>query len=423
MSKENQIHSVPSQSSFVLARKIQCVLALCVMTLLCLSLLTPSVLADEKSDRFKSEISAAKEKLQQTKNDIESLHSQSVAIKQKIQALELENEELLVEKEKIIAQVAEATETMLQRQEEEAQARERVIIKQEEYQLRISKMFYFKQRDPLEILLETKGLEGFFSNMRMIQAIAQADAKLLTELKLAEDESHAAAELAAKTKAAFDQFLEEKLQEIELLEQGISIAKKEAAALDQLLTNRTMELADVEKEIRQKEAAFQAYQNALSRYSGQIAKLNPAGHNAVWPLPSSQQIYSPYGYRNLGFDRANGYLHTGTDFAGPNVAGAPVVAAWEGIVVNVHLPYPGQMYAPDANYVQISHGNGLGTGYWHLMNATVVAGQHVAKGEIIGYCGSTGMSTGPHLHFEVYDETNPQRGLRNTVDPMLYLGG
>ena len=79
------------------------------------------------------------------------------------------------------------------------------------------------------------------------------------------------------------------------------------------------------------------------------------------------------------------------------------------------------MYAPQANYVQINHGNGLGSGYWHLLDVTVSVGQVVQAGEVIGHCGSTGMSTGPHLHFEVYDANNPRRQLRNTVDPMEYL--
>lgn len=376
---------------------------------------------NEKSKRMENAIEAAKEKLKNTQAEIQNIKNQSADVQSKLADLELKNEKLNKEKEELIKQVKEATDTLILRQEEQKEAESRVIQKQEQYQKRVETMFYFRQRSPWEILLSSNGLEGFFNNIRMISAISSADSNMITDLRHAEEVRQAATEVATKTKAAFDKFLEEKQQQIADLEDGISVAKKEQSQLADLLTNRSMELQDVEKDLREKEAAFQAYKAALSKYAGQIAKLTPAGHGAVWPLPASQTVYSPYGYRNLGFDKANGYIHTGTDFAGPNVAGTPVVAAWEGIVVTVHCPYPGQMYAPDANYVQISHGGGLGTGYWHLLNVCVVPGQHVAQGQVIGYCGSTGMSTGPHLHFEVYDDKST--GVRHTVDPMLYLGG
>ena len=65
-------------------------------------------------------------------------------------------------------------------------------------------------------------------------------------------------------------------------------------------------------------------------------------------------------------------------------------------------------------YVSLSHGGGYGSMYAHMTNYTVSAGQYVSQGEVIGYVGSTGWSTGPHLHFEVYVNGN-------TVNPMEYL--
>lgn len=382
-----------------------------------------AVYADAKGDKMKATIEEAKKRLAQTKESIQQLRTQSLDIKGKLQGLELENEKLKAQKEEIKQQLDEAETTLLKRQQEEVDATDALLAQQATYEKRLQSMFYFKQKSSLEILLESRGLEGFFTNLRMLTAIAEADAKLIARLQAAEEVAQNASQLAVETKEAFDQFLQEKVEEIARLEEGIEATKEEARKLNYLLANRSLEIKDIEKDIAQKEAAYRAYLAALERYKDVIGKLNPAGSNAVWPLPASQQIYSPYGYRNMGVDRGNGYLHTGTDFAGPNVAGTPVVAAWEGVVMTVHQPYPGQMYAPDANYVQIGHGGGLGTGYWHLSKVIVSPGQHVQKGQIIGYCGSTGMSTGPHLHFEVYDENNPKRAIRNTVDPMLYLGG
>lgn len=376
---------------------------------------------DDKSEQLKSEINQAKEKLDQTRREIEEIKAQAADWKSRIAGLELENERAQAERETILQQVQEAQETLLLRQEEQAEAEKRVIEKQDQYQKRVSAMFYFKQRSPWEILLSANGLEGFFTNIRMITAITAADSSVLTELKHAEEIRQAATELAEKTHDAFQTFLEEKEAELADLEAGLDRARQEQSRLAELLTNRSLELENEARDVQAKEAAFQAYQAALAQYSGQIAKLTPAAHGAVWPLPASQMVTSPYGYRTLGFDKSNGFVHTGTDFGGPNIAGTPVVAAWEGIVLTVHQPYPGQMYAPDANYVQLSHGGGLGSGYWHLQSVAVVPGQHVAQGQVIGYCGSTGMSTGPHLHFEVYDQNST--GIRHTVDPMLYLAG
>ncbi len=100
----------------------------------------------------------------------------------------------------------------------------------------------------------------------------------------------------------------------------------------------------------------------------------------------------------LGFSR----MHQGVDLAAPY--GTPIVAAAEGIVrfAGAHGGY--------GNFVQLQHGGGMGTGYGHMSGIVVRVGESVRQGELIGYVGSTGLSTGPHCHFEVY-----QNGI--AVDP------
>ena len=92
----------------------------------------------------------------------------------------------------------------------------------------------------------------------------------------------------------------------------------------------------------------------------------------------------------LGFSR----MHQGVDLAAPY--GTPIVAAAEGIVrfAGAHGGY--------GNFVQVQHGGGLGTGYGHMSGIVVRTGESVRQGELLGYVGSTGLSTGPHCHFEVY---------------------
>ena len=119
-------------------------------------------------------------------------------------------------------------------------------------------------------------------------------------------------------------------------------------------------------------------------------------------MPVAGRITSPFGTRFhpiLGYAR----MHWGVDFGAP--WGSPIRASADGTIT-----FAGY-HGGHGKYVRIEHGGGLGTGYGHMSSISVAPGTRVQAGQVIGYVGSTGLSTGPHLHFEVY------RGGR-TVDPM-----
>lgn len=118
--------------------------------------------------------------------------------------------------------------------------------------------------------------------------------------------------------------------------------------------------------------------------------------------PVAGHLTSLFGQRFhpiLGYVR----MHAGVDFGAP--WGAPIVAAADGLVA-----YAGY-HGGHGNYVRLDHGGGLGTGYGHMSRIAVTAGERVRAGEVIGFVGSSGLSTGPHLHYEMY--RNGQ-----TVDPL-----
>ena len=120
---------------------------------------------------------------------------------------------------------------------------------------------------------------------------------------------------------------------------------------------------------------------------------------------SGTRLTSGYGMRShpvLGGHRQ----HNGVDLAAPT--GTPVYATADGMVGRA------QWFSSYGNYVQIEHGGQLQTRYGHLSSYTVAAGQMVQKGDLIGYVGSTGRSTGPHLHYEV-------RVAGEAVDPTPYM--
>ncbi len=127
----------------------------------------------------------------------------------------------------------------------------------------------------------------------------------------------------------------------------------------------------------------------------------PSGGNYVWPAPGVYYISSPY------HDTADrGYYHSGVDIAGPMYStivaadSGTVVATYSGCVHNWGKSGDCGCGGSYGNYVMIDHGNGKMTIYGHLSSVAVGAGSIVSKGTTIGYMGSTGHSTGPHLHFE-----------------------
>jgi murein DD-endopeptidase MepM/ murein hydrolase activator NlpD len=130
-----------------------------------------------------------------------------------------------------------------------------------------------------------------------------------------------------------------------------------------------------------------------------------------WPLRGAR-LTQAFGCTNFGLEQSTagcpGGFHTGLDLAAPT--GTPVHAAAAGIA------YPLPDYEIYGNHVLIAHTGGVGTVYAHLTSFAVGWGQPVTAGEVIGYVGSTGNSTGPHLHFEV-------RYSGTAVDPMPWLDG
>lgn len=123
----------------------------------------------------------------------------------------------------------------------------------------------------------------------------------------------------------------------------------------------------------------------------------------IWPLPYTHNITSEFGMRW-------GRLHGGIDIAAGGVYGQSIVAADSGTVI-----LAGNQGDGYGNYVIIDHGNGYKTLYGHMSSVAAYTGQQVSQGEVIGYVGSTGNSTGPHLHFEV--RVNDVQ-----TDPLGYVG-
>ena len=135
-----------------------------------------------------------------------------------------------------------------------------------------------------------------------------------------------------------------------------------------------------------------------------------AGAPAIWPVIGP--ITSSFGEREDPFN-GEGAFHAGIDISSP--FGTPVHATADGTVISAG------MESGYGREVQIDHGNGIDTMYGHLSGFAVTAGQQVTEGQVIGYVGMSGRSTGPHLHYEVRIHStpvNPHRYLRETLQQL-----
>jgi murein DD-endopeptidase MepM/ murein hydrolase activator NlpD len=158
--------------------------------------------------------------------------------------------------------------------------------------------------------------------------------------------------------------------------------------------------------LRARKADFEAqYEAVQAQISASVSRGNPTPGNHRFSWPVNGPITSPFGYRNdpvLGGNR----LHAGVDIGVSS--GTPIKAAGDGVVVMAGWN------GGYGNFTLIDHGGGLATGYGHQSRIGVRVGQHVSTGEVIGNVGSTGASTGPHLHWEVRVNGSP-------VDPMGWV--
>ena len=162
-------------------------------------------------------------------------------------------------------------------------------------------------------------------------------------------------------------------------QENLSYAEAERWATQAAIDEYMLRLEQAQAEINQKMAAY-----SDEPYVGGIFK---------WPLPGFGRITSPYGWRTL-YGQSN--FHTGIDIAGSGVYGASIIASNQGKVTTVVYGSYGYGY-----YIIIDHGGGYMTLYGHLSAIYVVEGEKVSQGTVIGAVGSTGNSTGPHLHFEI----------------------
>lgn len=252
----------------------------------------------------------------------------------------------------------------------------------------------------LSLIFSARSFGELISRIDMISEIMEYDKKTEENYKEARD---FALELKAEYEATETELTakaEELQAEIDRLQEELQAAQEQINALQKSIDDQQAIVDGYAQDEKNIQAQIEQLQEQLKKQNTVVA----AGSYA-WPCPSCYTVTSNYGYRYLelyGYTR----LHAGTDIGAQY--GAEVTAAAAG---SVTIATYGSGYG---NYVMLSHADGSVTLYGHMSSLAVSAGQTVNQGDVIGYVGSTGNSTGPHLHFEVRINGSP-------VDPMQFF--
>lgn len=316
---------------------------------------------------------------------------------------------------------------------EEAQLKEAEHYKEMSY--RIQYMYECGDETFLDMLFSSEDLSDLLGKSEYISSITTYDREQLEALVALKENIDLLLVTLQTEIAALDAekvVLEEekKVLDTYMLELNYSQQSMDAIMANKMNTLATLEnqqsytaeqKAAAEQELKDQQEIF-AYLQAI--WDEQQKELQQSGVDAdaetqktldrikaaggfTWPLPGYNKITSEWGMRNHPITGEN-RLHDGMDISGYLVNGKPIVAAASGTVIL------SQYYWGYGNCVQISHGTGVVTLYAHCSALAVNVGDVVSAGQVIGYVGSTGNSTGPHLHYSIFIQGE-------SINPRIYM--
>ncbi|HIR60354.1 MAG TPA: peptidoglycan DD-metalloendopeptidase family protein [Candidatus Faecivivens stercoravium] len=284
------------------------------------------------------------------------------------------------------------------------------------FKTRMVALYQAGETSSLAMLLSSDSFSDFVTNIQLMQAVSKSDEELVDTLRSQKEEQEVQKQAVEEYKVEVETALEEikadeeaiilQREEQRIAQSNLEVAYSESetaqedlealqAQYENDLEGMLAEEAAVEAELQdfyaeQARQQAAAQQNNSSSSSGSSSNViaDTGDLSFRWPLPGYSYISSPFGSRWGGW-------HTGIDISGGGVYGASIVAAESGTVIMA------QWYSTYGNCVIVDHGGGYSTLYAHMSQIGCNVGDYVTKGQTVGYVGSTGNSTGPHLHFEV----------------------
>ena len=404
--------------------RITCIfLAVLMLLSVFISVVPAFAVSRSEIKKLKEEKEALEAKIEEIQGNIDSLESaQSRYIDRKAaldQRILLNQQEIDIIMAQIELYDEEITET-------KQKLEEAVRSEEEQHDALCSRMRAMEESGTLsyvDVLFSATSLTDLLSKASDISRIMTYDKDLQSEYATARvnvEELKAELEVAQTEQQAIRSELEFKQQQLEAqtpaayemlagLENDLEEYNKAYEENEQAEKELADEIDDLMKELQRQEAAAAAAARPSGGSSGGSSNTGSSvmgSGSFVWPA-TSYLVTSEYGYRIHPLQGVQKF-HSGVDIGAG--AGTPIYAAAAGTVATATY---NDSYG---NYVLINHGGGNSTLYAHMSSMAVSSGAYVTQGQVIGYVGSTGWSTGPHLHYEV-------RLNGSTVNPLSYYSG
>ena len=303
------------------------------------------------------------------------------------------------------AQISTYETLITQTEAELAEAQEK---EEAQYELFCSRVRDMEKRGTVSywsVLFRATSFTDLLGRLDIINEIMDADQAVIDELKALQEE------------------IETKKTELETSKKESEAAKADLVTKKNDLDVQRTKANQLVQEIESNESEYQSTLDAIEaeeesiqkkivQLSQQLAAQNGSSSSAalggyIWPV-SSRRITSPFGPRNTGISGAS-TNHKGVDIGGVYYTSQVHAAKAGTVIISTYSSSYG-------NYVVVSHGSGNTTLYAHMSSRSVSVGDYVNQGDVLGITGSTGISSGPHLHFEITE--NGSRG-----NPLNYLTG
>ena len=363
----------------------------------------------------KSELNASSnetdQKIEEAKEELENINSEKSEALQQVEELITQISSYQSEIDQLDAQIADKNSQIEDAQNKLNEKQEDYDSQQELLEKRLVATYEAGETSYLDVLLSSDSLTDLISNYYLISEITESDLELMDKIKKEQEEIEAAKQTLETSKQELDSTRAQKQQKTTELQNAKSEKDTYVAQLNEEEKNTQAELEQFEQDKRDIQAQLAAIAKQEAANSGNSNVSNITNN------PSSSGYIRPV----VGYSITTGWMgysgHTGVDYSGSGIAGKPVLAVKAGTVVtSTALKYANGNYRSYGEYIVINHHDGTMTLYAHGAPGSrlVSAGQTVSQGQQIMSVGTTGNSTGYHLHFEVRVNGTP-------VNPAPYL--